>query len=601
MKDPVPATLADVIVRLQQLRDLTPTRRRDLVSAVRRTAGLLGRGPETIPANLRSIRSALEQVHPAQQTPPLSHKTWINLRSNLLKALHLTGAPATPRGSRLAHPWDGLFAALPDAASRNGLSQFLRYLSAADITPAMISDATLPGFAAHLRETTLLLPARQRELIRTAAKAWNLAAVTVAGWPPQLLAVPSYRKPRQTLHLDQMPPSLSAEIEAYLQWTAGADPFNAPPRPSRPLTQALERSNLQLAVSAWVHRGHPLEDLQSLRDLVEPVRVREILRHYITKPAVAGEAGKARPTAHAIAKLLLKIARRRVKVDDTQMDALRTISRQLGPERSGLTVKNRDMLRQFDAPENVQRLLALPDTLVREAGGLPTGSVHAAVLMQTAVVIEILLMAPIRSKNLAGLRFGHSLVRPGGKTGPWHIRLEEAETKTSEPLEYPLPDRLSAMIDEYRRRYRPALVNGTDAGYLLPSTMNDQKGQSTIALQTRVLIRKHTGLRMSLHQFRHLAAKILLDAAPGNYQAASHLLGHANPKTTVKMYTGLRTQAAARHFDGLIEKLREKHETAAPPAPTPTPTRAKPRSGRKPRRKPGKRPGKDQSSDDDQE
>jgi integrase len=595
MKDPVPATFADVLVRLQQLPDLSPTRRRDMMSAVRRIAGLLGRGPETIPANLRSIRSALEQVHPAQQTPPLSPKTWINLRSNLLKALHLTGAPATPRGSRLAHPWEGLFAALPDAASRTGLSQFLRYLSAASAPPETISDATLVGFADHLRDTTLLRPARQRELIRTAAKAWNLAAVTIAGWPPHLLAVPSYRKPRQTLHLDQMPRSLRAEIEAYLQWTAGADPFNAPPRPSRPLTQALERSNLQLAVSAWVHRGHPLEELQSLRDLVEPVRVREILRHYITKPAVAGEAGKARPTAHAIAKLLLKIAHRWVKVGVDQMEALRTISRRLGPERSGLTVKNRDMLRQFDAPENVQLLLALPDTLMREAAALPKGSVHAAVLMQTAVVIEILLMAPIRSKNLAGLRFGHSLVRPGGKTGPWHIRLEEAETKTSEPLEYPLPDRLSAMIDEYRRRYRPALVNGTDAGYLLPSTMNDQKGQSTIALQTRKQIRKRTGLRMSLHQFRHLAAKILLDAAPGNYQAASHLLGHANPKTTVKMYTGLRTQAAARYFDDLVEKLRLKKENA----PLEALSRNEPRTVRKLRRKPGKQPAKDEPSHDE--
>ncbi len=51
-------TLSDVVTALQADPSLSPTRRRDLCSAVRRVAGMLERDPDRFPASLPEIRRA---------------------------------------------------------------------------------------------------------------------------------------------------------------------------------------------------------------------------------------------------------------------------------------------------------------------------------------------------------------------------------------------------------------------------------------------------------------------------------------------------------------------------------------------------------------
>jgi integrase len=64
-------------------------------------------------------------------------------------------------------------------------------------------------------------------------------------------------------------------------------------------------------------------------------------------------------------------------------------------------------------------------------------------------------------------------------------------------------------------------------------------------------------VRLTPHQFRHLAAKIILDANPGAYELVRQLLGHKNMKTTTNFYTGIDTRRAGRAHADLIMKLRE--------------------------------------------
>ncbi|MBV8704760.1 MAG: hypothetical protein JO118_13740, partial [Acetobacteraceae bacterium] len=89
-----PRSLADVLHRLQGHPGLPDTRRRDLASAVRRVAALLGAPPEDLPAALGALRPRLNRVLPAAHG--LSLKTWHNVRSNLAAAIRAT----VPPGSR---------------------------------------------------------------------------------------------------------------------------------------------------------------------------------------------------------------------------------------------------------------------------------------------------------------------------------------------------------------------------------------------------------------------------------------------------------------------------------------------------------------------
>jgi integrase len=63
---------------------------------------------------------------------------------------------------------------------------------------------------------------------------------------------------------------------------------------------------------------------------------------------------------------------------------------------------------------------------------------------------------------------------------------------------------------------------------------------------------KHTGIRLTPHQFRHVAAKLLLDARPGHYEVVRKLLGHKNLSTVYESYSGTETQAAINLYDDVI-------------------------------------------------
>jgi hypothetical protein len=60
------------------------------------------------------------------------------------------------------------------------------------------------------------------------------------------------------------------------------------------------------------------------------------------------------------------------------------------------------------------------------------------------------------------------------------------------------------------------------------------------------------------HLFRHIAAKLFLDANPGAYGVIRLVHGHRSVETTTQFYCGAETSAAMRHYDEHVLKLREQ-------------------------------------------
>ena len=64
------------------------------------------------------------------------------------------------------------------------------------------------------------------------------------------------------------------------------------------------------------------------------------------------------------------------------------------------------------------------------------------------------------------------------------------------------------------------------------------------------------GVRITPHQFRHIAAKLHLDRHPGQYEVVRRLLDHKSVSTTYNHYAGAETKAAVAHYQETILGLQ---------------------------------------------
>jgi integrase len=252
---------------------------------------------------------------------------------------------------------------------------------------------------------------------------------------------------------------------------------------------------------------------------------------------------------------LKAVARHHVHADAQHLAGMAAVIGRLHTSSGGLTSRNRARLRPLDDPQIALALVQLPAKLLALAEREPRPK-RAARLAQTAVMIEILLMAPVRIGNLASLDIDRHLVRPSRSGSALHIVIEGSEVKNAHPLEFPLPPQSVALLERYLTAFRPALAtDGVTA--LFPGRTNVCKHGNTLRAQITQAVFTHTGIRVHPHLFRHVAAKLYLDANPGAYEVVRRVLGHRSIATTTGFYSGVETAAAVRHFDATILRLRE--------------------------------------------
>ncbi|WP_285675025.1 tyrosine-type recombinase/integrase [Paralimibaculum aggregatum] len=178
--------------------------------------------------------------------------------------------------------------------------------------------------------------------------------------------------------------------------------------------------------------------------------------------------------------------------------------------------------------------VALPRRLEERAASRPPRS--RALEMEIAVAIAILLVCPIRRRNLAEIRIDRHLQRQ--KDGRVWLVFGADEVKNRQPIEFALHPPVVALIDRHLTGHRPVLVPG-GTPWLFPrrdGAAPCAKG----ALSARIsrTIRRELGLEIHMHLFRHLAAMLWLEAHPGNDEAARRLLGHAALSSTLNAYAG---------------------------------------------------------------
>jgi hypothetical protein len=107
--------------------------------------------------------------------------------------------------------------------------------------------------------------------------------------------------------------------------------------------------------------------------------------------------------AYNIARTLLAVARHWVKVDPDHVETLRGICRRLGCSKPGLTEKNHDRLRPLADPQHADALLSLPERVFARLKRRKDVTRADALQAQSALMVEILQMIPMRVGNLSNL------------------------------------------------------------------------------------------------------------------------------------------------------------------------------------------------------
>jgi len=540
---------ADVLERILVSPELRPERRRNFVWALRRMAKILNCDLGALPAHPGELGRRLNRVSPAQLGMTVG--TWRNLRSSLLGALRFTGFPVMP--GRYALPmtpaWQSLYDQLNSTFLRAALTRFARWAGTRRIEPPHVTDTVMDEYRAALTEESLRGGAQR--VHRLACVAWNEAVRTIPSWPQQLVSVPCYQNP-YVLTFAAFPASLEEDVKAWLSWTTGASLVDdGPARLMSAKTATTRRFQVRQVASAAVQGGQRLENITSLRDLVNPAVLEAAFQFLLGRAE-----GVATRQISDLAVTLRSMAVNWVKVGAELKRKLATLCRKVATPNEGMSAKNRERLLQFEDPANVARLVALPIELMREALREENGRLRVALLAQTAVAIEIELLTALRLGNLAGLDLAKHLRMSLDPSGSIWISIPASEVKNRRDLLFELPPESAALVRIYIERFRPRLAPQGN-GFLFPGLDQNAKDAGALSRQITRTIRDRTGLIFHVHLFRHLAGKLHLARVPGDFETLRQFFGHRSIDTTTSFYVGTDMPAAARRVARSVLASRE--------------------------------------------
>ena len=544
-------SFADAIAVIAGTSLLEPKRKTHLITSLRQIARYIGQPVESIPARFAAIQSRILALHPVQLG--VNPKTFANHRANVRAALLFFNryAHGSGRSAAMAESYRNLLSKLADRHARDVLSPFFRYLTAANVLPGNVIDSDVTAYTKFRTETGFrpIMPNIVRKLVRH----WNRASGTVSEWPSHQLTEPACLALTAGPSWETFPEQLRLDIEAHLARLGhrrkAADGKNLKPCASS--TIATRKRELVAAVRTAVAAGIPLDDLSSLRELLNPERVKVIIDFYWVKNGDIPHTSTIDLAWH-----LVSIARNITDFDEEDLASLVDICQALEPHRrKGLTDKNRTVVRQVLHSDIWSKVIELPRALMAKARSGASSQQQGALAAQPSVAIAILTVAPVRMKNLATIRLGVNLVRPGGPDTPYLLTFQDYEVKNRVPLDFPLPAGVSKLIDEYLFAHRPVLMNGRNHDYLFPGKSGGHKFVASFSTQISKLLWKSAGFRITPHQFRHAAAALILKNQPGNYELVRRVLGHRKIQTTIDFYIGLETAPAARQFGEIIAEL----------------------------------------------
>lgn len=536
---------------IAQRYDLPRQKRMDMVSACNMTSRWVRKPLSMIPANAAFLRKEFEGLHHLQTGStgrPVSKARLQNVKSLLWAAMREAGLSTKllPYGAKKSPEWQRLFNLLDDRYLKTALSCFMGFCSNHGIAPDAVDDQVMSDY---LRALETESPKKHpRSSHQTTCRTWNIAANTIPGWPKIKVTVPRYDNRQFAVSEDLFHPQLQQEIVTYLEFLEGNELFGGLKKGLKPTTIKSNGGDIRRYLSALHHSGYEVGTVRTLEEMVS---------FDLFKRAVGWlwdrNGKKPCKSIEGIAWTIRCIAVKHIGCDEETRREFTQAMSQLRVEQKGLSAKNRHTLQQFDDPKVVTKVLTCPDALWNLAK--KQKGQKARLLVQSAILIEILIYAPLRIGNLRALRIDQHLSWVKGKI---YINVPADEVKNGEALHYILPKSLTARIDEYIETWRSPYISEPNP-YLFPGRNGGPKDETCLRRQIVRNLFDQTGVRLTPHQFRHFGAKLILDDYPGYYELVRKLLGHKGHSTAYENYSGTEMNAAYALYDGIVLKHKARN------------------------------------------
>ncbi len=420
-------TLADVLTVLEAS-DLSPTRRRDMASAINRICTMARKTPATVKVDPETLRELVNDIRPALHD--VSDKTWANLRSLFVAALELAGViDSMGRGDAVFHlTWGPLMAAIKhDKRLFCGLAAFANWCVGKGIRPGEVNDAAVMAFLSWLEARTL--SPKPRDAARRVPNIWNEARGKIAGWAQVSLNCLSFRAPPKRIPWNVLPLRFREDVDAYCAMRASPDVFDdRPGRPRKPLepsTVRVLREQLHSAASVLVVKGMTEGSIVSLSTLVALESFKTILRHF-------HDEADHKPSAflESLGRTLIQVAQYHAGLPDDEIAKLKRLRTNLPAVPFDLTSKNKALLMELESERLRAKLILLPDNLLDLVAENLKQDRLRFVEAQVAIAIAVLLVVPLRAQNLSNLQWGRHFNEPDGPKGRLILHIPKEETKT---------------------------------------------------------------------------------------------------------------------------------------------------------------------------
>jgi integrase len=159
------------------------------------------------------------------------------------------------------------------------------------------------------------------------------------------------------------------------------------------------------------------------------------------------------------------------------------------------------------------------------------------------LIIALLALIPLRRRTVAALRIGQHLLKYGDL---WVLDIPAPDTKTGQPLDYPISEKLSERIDRYLAKFRDVIPGASKHNGVWASNQGRPMDDGAIYERVAQRTRDGLGFPINLHRFRHAAATFWSIHDPANVRGAKDLLGHSSFGTTEKHYIMAQSRLAGR-------------------------------------------------------
>jgi len=542
-------TFADVMAAIADATDLSEPIRRHWRSSLAGIAKAFDQPPELIPARYSAVRARMAALHhvPMDWTA----KTLANHKANTKAALiwFAKEKEILQHGVALWPTWDRLRSQLTDPSARYRLLPLMRFCSGFHIEPEAVNEAVIDHFTDHrARTTNRACDTASRRIL---ARLWNAGIGKIDGWPKQRLMEPPV-KAAAGPGWEEFSEGFRADVERELaRLTKTHLSKNGERcRGCKQSTLTTRKRELVATARMAIKVGVPIETLTSLSAMIHPAVAEKIIDSYWRKD---GEI----PSTYTInlSNRFVGLAHA-IGLDEDALRCLGDLRFRLEEFREvGMTEKNLALIRLVLTEGVWSRVVNLPDALMREARlQRRHAPVRAAVLAQIAVAVAILTVAPVRLGNLSSIRLGENLIKPGGPYSNFWLTFPKYDVKNRTALQFKLDETVTAIINEYVHDFRPALMRGSNADWLFPGEVGNHKEKISFSTQIVERVEKSTGLRITVHQFRHAAGALILKHRPGEYELVRRILGHKSVQTTKNFYLSLETTQASDIYTDIVRQ-----------------------------------------------